>query len=95
MKMKTYEGSYRISAYAIFSIAYGNRLAVFFYLQIRAYSDIVTSLWARRCLKSPAPRLFAQPFVRVQIKENIKAPHHWPLWGESTGGRWIPLIKDQ
>ena len=31
----------------------------------------------------------AQPFVEAQIKENIKAPHHWPLWGESTGDRWI------
>ena len=26
-------------------------------------------------------------------KENIKAPRHWPLWGESTGDRWIPLTK--
>ena len=24
-----------------------------------------------------------QPFVHAQIKENIKAPRHWPLWGES------------
>ena len=24
-------------------------------------------------------RLLAQPFVQVQIKENIKAPHHWPF----------------
>ena len=37
--------------------------------------------------------LFAQPFVQAQIKENIKTPHHWPLWGESTGDRWIPLTK--
>ena len=22
--------------------------------------------------------------VQTQIKENIKAPRHWPLWGEST-----------
>ena len=33
--------------------------------------------------------------VQVQIKENIKAPRHWPLWGESTGDRWIPITKDQ
>ena len=31
--------------------------------------------------------LFAQPFVQAQIKENIKFPRHWPLWGESTGRR--------
>ena len=34
-------------------------------------------------LKSSASRLFTQPFV--QIKENIKAPRHWPLCGEVTG----------
>ena len=26
----------------------------------------------------------------MQIKENIKAPRHWPLCGEFTGDRWIP-----
>ena len=45
-------------------------------------------------LKSPASRLFDQPLVQAQIKENIKAPRHWPLSGESTGDRWIPLTKD-
>ena len=29
-----------------------------------------------------------------QTKENIKAPRHWPLWGEFTGDRRIPLTKD-
>ena len=52
----------------------------------------VTS-WARWRLQSSAYRLFAQPFVHAQIKENIKAPRHWPLWGESTGDRRILLIK--
>ena len=33
---------------------------------------------------------FVQPYVETQIKENTKAPHHWPLWGESTGDRWSP-----
>ena len=48
-------------------------------------SAIVTSSWARWCLKSPASRYFAQPCVQVQIKENIKASRQWPLWGKSTG----------
>ena len=26
-----------------------------------------------------ASLLFAQPFVQVQIKDNIKAPRHWPF----------------
>ena len=25
-----------------------------------------------------------QPFIQVQIKENIKAPRHWTLWTEFT-----------
>ena len=33
--------------------------------------------------------MFTQAFIRVQVKENIKAPRHWPLWGEFTGVRWI------
>ena len=32
---------------------------------------------------------------RQQIKENIHAPHHWPLCGEFTGDRWIPCTKGQ
>ena len=35
-------------------------------------------------LKSPASRLFTQLFIHTQIKENIKAPRHWPLCGEFT-----------
>ena len=36
---------------------------------------------------------FVQHLVLTNI--NIKDPQHWPLWGESTGERWIPLIKGQ
>ena len=43
----------------------------------------------------PESRLFAQLFVQVKINENIKAPRHRPLWGESTDNRWIPLTKGQ
>ena len=28
-----------------------------------------------------------------QIKENIKAPLNWPLWGEFTGDRWIVSVE--
>ena len=44
----------------------------------------VTSKCTRWRFKSPASRLFTQPFIQVQIKENIKAPRHWPLCGEFT-----------
>ena len=43
----------------------------------------VTSQWAQYRLKSPAPPLFTQPFSQTQFKENIKAPRHWPLCGNS------------
>ena len=43
----------------------------------------------------PASRLFTQSFIHAQIKENIKALRHWPLWGEFTGDRRIPLTKGQ
>ena len=44
-------------------------------------------------LKSPASRLFAQPIVQAQIKENIIAPRHWPFEGDPpmTGGGFPPL----
>ena len=37
-------------------------------------------------IKSPASRLFTQLFMQTQIKEYMKAPRHWPLCGEFTGG---------
>ena len=40
-------------------------------------------------------QLFAQPFIQVQIKGNIKAPCHWPLCGEFTGDCLIPRTEDQ
>ena len=55
----------------------------------------MTSLWARWRLKSPASQLITEPFDLAQIKENIKALRHWPLWWEFTGDRWIPRIKGQ
>ena len=32
---------------------------------------------------------------KSHIKENIKDPRHWPLWGEFTDDRWIPRTKGQ
>ena len=31
---------------------------------------------------------FTQPFIQTQIKENITAPRHWPLCGESLAFVW-------
>ena len=54
------------------------------------YGDLIM-----RAMASPASRLFTQQFIQTQIKENIKAPHHWPLCGEFTGDRWIPHTNGQ
>ena len=45
--------------------------------------------------RSPAPRLFTQPFIQTQSKENINAPRHWRLCGESTGDphKWLVTRK--
>ena len=50
----------------------------------------MTSSWVRWRLKSPAPRLFTQPFIQTLIKENIKAMRHWPLCGKSPGTGEFP-----
>ena len=55
----------------------------------------MTPQWLRWRLKSPAYQVFAQPFVQALLKENIKAPRHWPLWGEFTGDRSIPLTGNK
>ena len=53
----------------------------------------MTSYWPRWRLKSPASRLFTQPFIQTQIKENIKAPRHWPLCEEFTGTGEFPAQR--
>ena len=53
------------------------------------YTD--TSLWWR--LKSPALRLFTQPFIQPQMTENIKAPRHWPRAGNSPVSDEFPTQR--
>ena len=56
------------------------------------YSDVIMSAIASQIA---GVSLFTQPFIQMQIKENINAPRHRPLWGEFTSDRWIPRTKDQ
>ena len=44
-------------------------------------------------LKSPASQLCTESFIQAQIKENIKAPRHWPLCGEFTGTGEFPAQR--
>ena len=52
-----------------------------------------TAAISRWRLKSPASRLFTQPFVQAQMKKNIKASRHWlcernsPVTGELPAQR--------
>ena len=63
------------------------------YLYMKASYITMTSQWARWRLKSPALGLFTELFIQMQIKENTKAPRHWPLCGEFTGTGEFPAQK--
>ena len=56
------------------------------------YNDVIMSAMT---FQSQTSRLFTQAFIQAHIKENIKAPRHWPLCREFTGDRWIPYTKCQ
>ena len=45
------------------------------------YNDVIMSAMASQITML---RLFTQAFIQAKIKENIKAPRHWPLWGEES-----------
>ena len=83
-----------LSAYDLSSTLYLYLEETFLY-NVKNHHITMTSKWARWHLKSPASWLFIQLFIQTQIKENIKAPRHWPLRGEFTGYRWIPHTKGQ
>ena len=59
-------------------------------MTLKHYSDVIMSAMH---FKSPPSQLFTHPCVPVQIKENIKVPHHWPSWGESTGDQCFPITN--
>ena len=69
---------------------YGPADIVFWLLPCFINSITVTSWWMRWHLKSPALGLFTQAFIQAQVKANIKAPRHWPLWGNSPANDEFP-----
>ena len=56
------------------------------------YIDVIMTTMASQ-ITSLTVRLFTQPFIQTQIKENIKAPRHWPLCGEFTGTGEFPAQR--
>ena len=49
------------------------------------YSDVIMGAMAS---KSQASWVFTQPFVQAQIKENIRAQRHCPLWPVNSPYKW-------
>ena len=64
--------------------------AISLYIEPDGWLITLTSQWPRWRFKSPTSRLFTQPIIQTQIKENIKAPRHGPLCGEFTGTGEFP-----
>ena len=62
------------------------------YIPLKHYNDVIMGAMASQITSLP---IFIQLFIQVQIKEKIKAPRHWPLCGEFTGGRLIPRTNGQ
>ena len=59
------------------------------------YSDVIMSMIILMVSQITGVQAQNQLYVQAQIKENIKALHHWPLCGEFTGDRWIPRARGQ
>ena len=49
-------------------------------------------LWPISALDRKQVRGYTQPFIRVQIKENIKAPRQWPFTNGQQRGKWFHLM---
>ena len=56
------------------------------------YSDVIMDTMASHITSLTIIYLTV---IDAEIKKNIKAPRHWPLCGEFTGGRWIPRTNGQ
>ena len=82
--------------YILWNIPWGTRSRQVWhhdYISIISYAvdaDTDKGVICKQYLSTMTSRLFTQPFIWAQIKENIKAPRHWPLCGEFTGDRPYP-----
>ena len=56
----------------------------------RHYSDVMISAISSQVV---GVSIVCSTEGQAQIKENIKAPRQWLLWGKFTGYRWIPCTK--
>ena len=56
------------------------------------HSDVIMSTMASQLTTT---KIFRSIVYSGANQRNIKAPRHWPLWGELTCDRWIPQRKGQ
>ena len=56
------------------------------------YNDVIMSAMTSQIT---GVSIIVHLLVQAQIKENTKAPRHWPLCGEFTGDRWISRTNGQ
>ena len=57
------------------------------------YNDVIMSVMASQITSLTI--VCSSDYSEMHIKENIKAPRHWPLWGKFTGDRWIPCTTQR
>ena len=59
-------------------------------------SPLQWHLNGRDCVSNHKPYdCLLNSLFRHRSKKKIKAPRHWPLWGEFTGDRWVPRTNGQ
>ena len=71
---------------------YGSLFHIIAPIQHPHYSDVIMSLMASQIT---GVTIVYSTVVQAKIKEIIKAPRHWLLWGEFTDDRLIPHTKGQ
>ena len=59
----------------------------------RHYNDAIMSTMASQIISLTI--VYSTVYSGADQTQNIKAPRYWPLGGEFTGDRWIPLTKGQ
>ena len=52
----------------------------------RVYTHYIDIIMGAMASRNTSLTIVYSIVYSAQIKENIKAPRHWPLWGEFTGG---------
>ena len=57
--------------------------------------QVLSLRWRHNGLDSVSNHQPHEPFIRAQIKVNIKAQRHWPLCGKFTGDLWISRTNGQ